>query len=331
MAGESPDDLIEIRTFATMDEVRNLPNYREHNGVNTQNYHRIHGDYWFPDEVQCCFKKPNGNLCGENHKSGFVVQLKDGSFTIIGNYCARVQFGADAKFKADRNRYLNEKKRREQLLRLQELLADRDTRLAQLGPLRERCNAVKDRSNQFLAQLGGTTAHRLRTMARTGDPRVIIEGITFKEEVDENGEKIRERRVIPHMLGRLNGLGVFGDRAYSDITSRLGDIRRAYKTAESFNERTKTSDLEAVASVLGDFDRISAEIEVLEHEEKEFRAGSLHLLCFLVDDKAERYKTARMVLEKAGETVGKERAKTWLTELEQQLKQSLGAEKINIP
>jgi len=44
----------------------------------------------------CCREKPNGQLCGEGHKWGFVAKLKDGSITIIGNYCARDKFGADA-------------------------------------------------------------------------------------------------------------------------------------------------------------------------------------------------------------------------------------------
>lgn len=137
MTDNTEKNLIEVRTFATMQEIESLLGFKEDNRINKDNYERIFGDYWFPDEVRCCREKTNGQLCGEGHKWGFVAKLKDGSITIIGNYCARDKFGADAKIKADRSKYLNEKRRRERLAQLEDLLADKEKVLKKLVLLKE--------------------------------------------------------------------------------------------------------------------------------------------------------------------------------------------------
>jgi len=63
---------------------------------------------------------------------------------------------------------------------------------------------------------------------------------------------------------------------------------------------------------------------------EQFFKNDLQLLCFLVDDKAERYKAARYVLDKSGVSVCREKAKAWLTEQEKKVKAELNAEKIRI-
>jgi len=330
MAEDTKDDLIEIRTFASMEEIRALPNFREQNGVHAENYSRLYGDYWFSDEVKCCFKKPNGHLCGEDHKKGFVVQLKDETITIVGNICARDRFAADARIRTDRNRYINEKRRRHQLQLLEEMLADKEKRLVELDALKARVAAVMERVRKFTDSLGNLTTRKLQDMARTGNSSVSVDAITYKEYTDDEGFKRTERRVAPHRLGGLSGLSIFREHEYLAINSQIADVRDAYRKAETFNENTRTSDLEAVSAALGDCERIALEAEKLEQDENAFFSGDLWLLCFVVDDKAERYKTARIVLERSGEIAGKDRAKSWLAEREQELKQSLGADKIGV-
>ncbi|MFL6622131.1 MAG: hypothetical protein ACJ8NR_05890 [Sulfurifustis sp.] len=328
MTDDTQRELVEIRTFASMEEVHKLNGFRENNGVTKENYRRLFGDYWFADEVRCCFQKPNGVLCGEDHKAGFVVELIDGSYTILGNVCARDKFGADHKIKADRSRYLREKARRDKFAQLGELLTERESRLSTLASLRERLKEASRRIEAFLATLGDRTVRRLRDMARSGNPNVSVEAIIFRKGKDDQGNEYTERRATPTTLGSLNGLSVLNEYSLNAVYSGMTKIAQAYQRAREVTEDVKTSELENLTAVLADFGRVVREAENLEQEEAAFFQNDMSLLCFLVDDKAERYKAARVALGEAG---SKEKAKSWLTEREQEIKRVLSADKISIP
>jgi hypothetical protein len=330
MTDNTEDNLIEVRTFATMQEIESLLGFKEDNPINKDNYERIFGDYWFPDEVTCCREKTNGQLCGEGHKWGFVAKLKDGSITIIGNYCARDKFGADAKIKADRSKYLNEKRRRERLAQLEDLLADKEKVLKKLVLLKEELEKIQDRVNNFSDSLGGRTLRRLQDIARTGSTTVFVDVITYREYLDEDGEKQIERRVAPARVGTLNGVSIFNEYSFQSIKSTMRAVKMAYEEAGSISGDIKTSQLESLTSSMADFDRVDSEAKKIQQEETSFFANDLGLLCFLVDDKSERYKTAQLVLEHSGESVGKDKAKNWLIEKEKEMKNVLKADKIGI-
>jgi hypothetical protein len=101
--------------------IRDYPGFRDNNPISKTNYKCIIGDYNLPEEICCCFLKDSGKLCGEEHKKGWVVELQDGTVSIIGNVCAEAKFGADSHLIADQSRYINEKKRQEKHATLKQL------------------------------------------------------------------------------------------------------------------------------------------------------------------------------------------------------------------
>lgn len=326
------DEHPEIRTFATMAEIRALEGFKENNGVTKENYERLFGDYDFPEEeAKCCFEKSNGVLCGEDHKWGFVALLKDKSLTIVGNVCVRDRFGEDAAIKKDRTRYLNAKRRQERKARLHELIAGKDAALGRLELLKERLAAIETRVQEFLSNLGDDTIRRLHNMARSANASVSVDAVTYKEYIDEEGHKQTERRVSPTRLGSFNGLTVLNDHTFSSVRNDIGDVLRAYARTEVLgDDDVKLSELERITATLGSTDRIADQIEKLERDVAAFLANDPLLLCFLIDDRTERYKAAKFALELSGKTGGKDRAKAWLTEKEQELRKTLNADKISI-
>lgn len=325
------DEHPEIRTFATMAEIRALEGFKENNGVTKENYERLFGDYDLPEEeAKCCFQKPNGVLCGEDHKWGFVALLKDKSLTIVGNVCVRDRFGEDAAIKKDRTRYLNAKRRQERKARLHELIAGKDTALARLELLKGRLAAIETRVQGFLTNLGDGTVRRLHNMARSANASVSVDAITYKEYIDEEGHKQTERRVSPSRLGSFNGLTVLNDHTFSSVRKDIGDVLRAYARTEVLGDDIKLSELGRITMILGSTDRIAEEIEKLERDVAAFLGNDPILLCFLIDDRTERYKAAKFALELLGETGGKDRAKAWLAEKEQELRKALSADKVSI-
>lgn len=321
----------EIRTFATMAEIRALERFRENNGVTKENYERLFGDYNFSEEeVKCCFQKPNGVLCGEDHKWGFVAMLKDQSLTIVGNKCVRVRFGEDAVIKRDRARYLHVKTLQERKARLHEFISGKDAAVSRLELLKERLASIDTQVKGFLSNLGDRTVRRLHNMARSANASVYVDAVTYKEYVDEEGHKQKERHESPSRLGSFNGLTALNDHTFSSLRRDIQEVLRAYARAENLGDDVKPSELERITVILGGTDRIEGGIEKLERDVSAFLGNDPLLLCFLVDDRTERYKAAKFALELLGETGGKDHAKTWVAEREQELRKALRAEKISI-
>lgn len=321
---------IEIRTFGTMQEIADLNGYVEENPVSEANYERIFGDYWLEPKVKCCREKPNGELCNREHNFGFVAKLKDGSVTIIGNCCARDKFDADANIRKDRSKYINEKRRRDRLSQLSELLEEKEEILSKLDSLFDRLKTIQNRANDFSSSLENLTLRKIHEMAKTGRSSVFVDAITYHESRDEDGYIEKERRSASSRLGTLNGVSIFSDFTYQPSYSQINAIRRAFESASEIEGDIKTSELESLTGAISQHVSIAREVSNIEAEEAAFYKSELTLLCYLVSDKSERYKTAQLVLEREGEHVGKGKAKQWLVEQDAALREQLKADKIEI-
>lgn len=321
---------IEVRTFASIEDVRLLFDFKENNPLNKDNYNRIIGDYSLSDEVKCCSELSPGQLCGEGHKRGFVARLKDGSISIVGNICAKTKFGADAKINVDRRKYLNEKVRRERFVTLGNLLVGKETKLANLESLKEKLKEIQNRSRDFLLSLGERTRRRLQDMARTANTVIVVHAVTYRDYIDEDGNSRKEKRTSPTKLGSFNGLSVIDEPSFKSLYLSMHEIKQAFDMAEAIKENSKTSQLTLLINAINDIGRIEDEVGKFEKEQTLFFGNDFSFLCFLVDDKAERYKAAQAVLKQSGNAFGKEKAKSWLLEKDQKIKEILKAEKIEI-
>ncbi len=332
MAKKTDDTPIEIRTFASYQEIEKLPGFNSEkpHAVNNENYKCLLGDYWIEDEVNCCFQKDNGNLCLEGHKFGFVVKLIDGGITIVGNQCASKRFGADSSIKQDKNKYLNEKRRREKFASLFVLLDNKEQHLVTLNTALNSVQQAQKRVRDFISKLEPATYQALKSMARTNSSAVMVNAITYNKYTDDDGEEKTERRIAPTKLGNLNGMSIFLDSAFSSIRSASNSVKSAYEKAEHVSEKIRAADLDNLTATINDIDRIVSEVGVLLKNETLFFGNDLLLLCFLVDEKSERYKTAKTVLEHGGQVIGKDKAKNLLLEKEKMIKKSLGADRISV-
>ncbi|OJA79681.1 hypothetical protein [Burkholderia ubonensis] len=322
--------LIEIRTFSSPEEIRELPNFIENNPINKTNYKRLIGDYNYDEEVCCCFEKENGNLCGEPHKRGWVAELLDGSATIIGNHCAQEQFGADSRLIADKSKYVNEKRRRERLAAILVQIGEKPQRLEQLDQLRSRLESLEQRIEAFTEGLSPTILRRLQDMARTGQSVVSFTAVKFREYIDEDGRSRRERSAFEQSLGALDGLPLVLRSSFYTIYDAMRDVRQAYEEAEQLGTKPKSAEVDSLANRLNDYERIVRDGNRLLDLERAFFANNFLPLCFLETDKTERYKAARVAMRRSGIAGSKDDAKAWLAEQEKAIKQQLSVDAIEI-
>ncbi|WP_244289224.1 hypothetical protein [Burkholderia puraquae] len=322
--------LIEIRTFTSPEEIRELPNFIEENPITQASYKRLIGDYNFGEEVCCCVQKDNGNLCGEGHKRGWVAELLDGSATIIGNHCAQEKFGADSRLIKDQSQYVNEKRRRERLAGVIVQVEKKAQRLEHLEQLRISLKTLEKRIHDFTDELSSSTQRRLLDMARTGQSRVTFTAVKFREYIDDKGQSKRERSTFEQSLGSLDGLDVIQPWSYFTIYDAIKDVGRAQEEAERLGSKPRSAVVDTLAARLNEYDRILREGNRLLNLESVFFANSFLPLCFLETDKTERYKAARIAMRRSGIVGGKDEAKAWLAAQEKAIKQQLGIDVIEI-
>jgi hypothetical protein len=322
------DNGFEIRTFASPDEIRALPGYKADNPINNNNYEKIIGDYWFPDKERCCFLKENGNLCGTEHNWGFVARLSDKTVTVIGNCCAVNKFDADSKMKADRSRYLNEKRRRDAFAELQELLASKEEIASKLKEAISEVKNLKKEAEEFSSQLGGAALKRLEDMYRTGASAVVVQGVSYREYNNEDGDKAKERTITTHTVGRLAGLSCLISSTFSGVARDARQALAALDRAEALQDSASISEIKSVSADIGGPDRVERLVSKLRSEVSAFIQNDFLLFCFLTTDKSERYKYAQLALQQRGDDAGKGKAKAWLAEREQDLARAFSVDKV---
>lgn len=325
-----PPSLVEIRTFVAWEDIEKLEGFKADNPITKSNYRRLIGDYDFAEEVRCCFQKPNGNLCNEHHKRGYVALLTDGSITIVGNDCAREKFGADSAIRRDRARYENEKRRRERWTALLAILAQEQRILAEIEEATRTVSTIKARVTEFRDTLGRETLRKLDDMCKTGNTSVSVRGITKREYVDDDGETQYERSTFPVVLGSIPSVAILDMTLYSNIARLAKEIRGAFKSARELREDAKAAAIDALAALINEHAQVREARKRMAVEERQFFGGDLLLLCFLAKDRAERYAVTRTVMKRRGLSASKDAAKEWLARKERELAESANADYIEI-
>lgn len=320
---------IAVRCFESLEEIRELPTYREANPLSKQAYSRILGYYNLPEKLHCCLEKANGNLCKHEHGKGWVVEKLDGTCTLLGKDCANDKFGADSRLIKDIRNSENAIRRQARLQKVLAHLEKRQERMLALNQLRIGLEGLQSRMRDFLGQLGPQTTSRLQDIYRSRSSDVTITGVKYRE-YEEHGRTKRERSAIQHRLGTLNGLAVVARESYSPIYVAIRNIELAFDAASKLSDQPKKGEVDALASRLDEFKRVMAQGQALLDCEIQFKSNNMELFCFLVNDRAERYKCARLAMHQAGVPGGKENAKAWLSNRETALRTHLNVQAIEI-
>lgn len=321
---------MEIRTFSSFEEITEIKGFRKRNPISRNNYRELLGDYWLEDKVKCCLEKENGNLCKTKHNFGFVVRLTDKSASIIGNCCAVNKFDAAAKIRVDRNKYLNEKRRRQRLETVRGLRSNKENRLKNLSKLEQNLSSISLSFKRLESDIGTTNFNRLREMARTGDRQVEATFVTIKVVEDEWGETDTEVTRIKATIGVVRGISALSSVHLKRIGDAIRTVKETYGSIEEVPNNTSAKELDRLIERLNQYDVAVNEFEELESAYRKFERTEPWLFCFLSHKKSDRFKAARFAMREARETGGRDQAKQWLADKERELKNSRGADSIEL-
>lgn len=335
MSARPETELIDIQTFLSMEEVRNIPRFLEGYPLHIHNYDRLIGEYQFREQARCCIVEATGRICRQGHNHGWVVRDKDGNVTIIGNDCARIKFGAESAFVRDSNLFLNEKRRRERLSALIELIAMHPERVARLAATLESINLIDKRVKELTAELGTLTMRSIHDMVKAGRSEVLITAYKFRWETDAEGNKKKEVTKVRTVLGTLVNLELATNGVYNDVRDGVNDIVRAFSDAKELEtERDITKKgrgIDRVVMRLQGYDRVLQLGKELLDKEARFWQNDFRLLCYLSRTSAERSKAAKIDLRFGkGKSRQKEDADRWLSTYDDQIRKDLNIDSFQI-
>jgi hypothetical protein len=318
-----------VTHFETIEQIRTIDGFREDNPLTLASYHSLIGYYTFKERVHCCVEKANGQLCKHEHGNGWLVRKTDGSLTLMGRDCANDKFGADSTVFKDIHHAENALRREARISKIAIHLSNRTEREAKLEALSGKLDRLFARITTFLGEAGAKTSRRLLDMARSRNGDVFVTGVKIRESL-ERGEITRERSTVQHRLGRFNGLDVLSRDSYMPLYIGISNIHSAFTAAAKLGNKPSKGVIDDLAGKLDRYDHIVCEVEALLQLEIQFMKNSMLLLCFLVDDRTERPKCARLAMHQNGILGGKDQAKKWLADQESMIISELRMDKIEI-
>lgn len=322
---------IEIRAFTSVDEILNLPNFEKDHPVTKESYDKLHGHYNFGIDFYCCFQEEGGQLCYRRHQFGYVVVLKDGTKSIIGNHCGKTKFGADHSLSRDTALYQNKKKYLESLARAEKLLEEKDQRLEALDLMRQSLMRMNTRLASFRRSIGPQTMSAIEDALKTGATVVRINGVTSREYVDEAGQQRTERSTAIITVGHLRGVQCFDRSRYNGLGSRTNRVQQAFiELEEDINKNVRQSRLSKLESEIRLSEEVIADGKRMLNQAEVFFASDLSALCYLSPDRRDRVKTAREILRLKGEDASKSKAREWISTMDAGLKESHKVDKLEI-
>lgn len=318
-----------VTYFESIEQIRGIDGFREDNPLTLESYHSLIGYYTFRERVHCCVEKANGQLCKHEHGNGWLVRKTDGSLTLMGRDCANDKFGADSTVFKDIHYAENTLRREARVSKVVGHLAHRAEREVKLRALSSELDKLYSRMTSFLDDIGIKTASRLLDMARRRNGDVFVTGVKFRESI-EHGQTIRERSTVKHRIGSFNGLEVLSRDTYTPLYIAIANIRSAFVAAGEMGEKPSKGVVDDLAGKLDRYEHVVRDVEVLLQLGNQFMKNQMLLLCFLVDDRAERPKCARLAMHQNGIQGGKDHAKKWLADQEALLMDNLKMDKIEI-
>lgn len=319
---------IELLSFDSFDQIVALPGYRPDNPLCQDNYSKILGWYRFHEKRMCCVQRPGGTLCGTPHNHGWVAELQDGSVTILGADCANDKFGADSAVFKDIGLAQNAKRERERRQRIDQLLGQGAEYERRLKDAIARIKAARRSVDELLDGIGASFRSRVEKMAKSGNASVVVEGVKTRH-YEEKGKSKQETSVIKHVVGSLDGLAAIDRQQFVSLTVEMEHLRVAFSDARTVGASGRTLRAD-VARRIEQSDPVLRRAEQLETLVERFLGNSAWPYCFLIDDRSERSKVAKMAMNCSGVQGSRDHAKAWLADREAELCKQLGVERIRI-
>ena len=290
-------------TVQSYDELLSLDMFRENQEVTLENFENILIDYEIKDvELKCCLTDEKGK-CGQIHKKGYLVLLKDGTYSLMGGTCGRTKFNADSTISKNIASFENERKRQEKLGRLYDFINNKEKYEKIINQLRVLVGEITafDREIQIL----GFNLKILNNRYKSSDRAVLIK--TYKYD-----EKGNSRYQATERIGYLHELNLFDAKdtgSYGlDVHRLIIGLKKACELDNQIKQKPKARVDKQVNDLVRDlshFESLQDELLMRKSSIEKFKNSDLSLLCYLTNSDHIREDAAKYFLRSKGRDISK--------------------------
>ena len=260
-------------------------------------------DYEVKDtELKCCLTDEKGK-CGQIHQKGYLVLLKDGTYSLMGGTCGRTKFNADSTIFKNIASFENERKRQEKLGRLYEFINNKEKYEKIINQLRVLVGEITafDREIQIL----GFNLKILNNRYKSSDRAVLIK--TYKYD-----EKGNSRYQATERIGYLHELNLFDAKdtgSYGlDVHRLIIGLKKACELDNQIKQKPKARVDKQVNDLVRDlshFESLQDELLMRKSSIEKFKNSDLSLLCYLTNSDHIREDAAKYFLRSKGRDISK--------------------------
>ena len=290
-------------TISSYDEIVTLDNFIENKEITLENFENIVVDYEVKDtELKCCLTDEKGK-CGQIHQKGYLVLLRDGTYSLMGGTCGRTKFNADSTISKNIASFENERKRQEKLGRLYDFINNKEKYENIINSLKEIVGEITAFYREI--QILGFNLKILNDRYKSSDRAVLIK--TYKYD-----EKGNSRYQATERIGYLQELNLFDAKdtgSYGlDVHKLIIGLKKACELDEQIKQKPKARVDKQVNDLVKDlshFESLQDELLIRKSSIERFKKSDLSLLCYLTNSHHIREDAAKYLLRSKGRDISK--------------------------
>lgn len=325
---------VSVNTYQNQKEIYEIEGFSVNEGVGKKNFKELIGDYSFPKStypLKCCFLKPNGNLCAQDHWLGYVVELNDGKRSLLGSSCVK-KFDKDGNVRKSISRYDNAKRHHDRISYINHSFYVKQRTIAELEDRQDKLECLQQYYENMKPHLPPRALKSLEDMARIGKDSVTVVLITITEYIDEeDGKTKQERREIIHTVGRVLGIKIFSENSWRGLLDKVATKIRFCRSLEYTKHDTGPRITTKLYSELQGIDQLLKEVDDMHSEKLHFEHSDKDALCYLSHEAKDRIRLLKMSLLDKGRQKDCLYASKILSEMDDKHKLAYSAHVLKIP
>ena len=290
-------------TIQSYENLISLEMFVENKEITLENFETILVDYQITDtELKCCLTDEKGK-CGQIHQKGYLVLLKDGTYSLMGGTCGRTKFNADSTISKNIASFENERKRQEKLGRLYDFINNKEKYENIINKLKEIVGEITAFYRDI--QILGFNLKILNDRYKSSDRAVLIK--TYKYD-----EKGNSRYQATERIGYLQELNLFDAKdtgSYSlDVHRLIIGLKKACELDDQIKQKPKARVDKQVNDLVRDlshFESLQDELLMRKSSIERFKNSDLSLLCYLTNSYHIREDAAKYFLRSKGRDISK--------------------------
>lgn len=288
---------LDINSYERTNDILEVVDTQNPTAVNANNFVALIGDYRLKNSephLKCFCEKKKKDICGQNHRNGYVVELTDGVKSLLGSTCVK-DFDPEGELRKSVVHYDNQKRFFERVQYVNDCFYDKGKIVKKLEVEAQQINSVNKYVSDLIKSLPSGAVSKLQEMAKSGRRSIAVDVRKVVEEKNKATGKVeKEVSVLTHTLGEVQGLSIFNHvyrlSLIDELKKKIDLISRLEYTKHDSSPRSVAklhNELSEIGPLCERVRSYCSEKVMFEHSDTKF-------FIYLTSDHSERVQLYRM-------------------------------------